>query len=117
LDISTDGGSSWTSSTALPASTASISEVACGSATTCFAAGFGTPNGAPLVTALTTNAGSSWTSATGPSGFDYPTNSFAEIGISCTSASICIIVGTGASGPIASVTTNDGGSWTSSPVG
>ena len=117
LDISTDGGSDWTSSAALPASTASISEVACGSATTCFATGFGTPNGSPLVTVMTTDAGTSWTSATGPSGFDYPSSSFGEIAVACTSASTCIIVGTGASGPISSVTTNSGGSWTSSPVG
>jgi hypothetical protein len=117
LDISTDGGSDWTSSTALPASTASISEVACGSATTCFATGFGTPNGARLVTVMTTNAGTSWTSATGPPGFDYPSSSFGEIAIACTSASTCIIVGTGASGPISSVSTNSGGSWTSTPVG
>jgi hypothetical protein len=117
LDISTDGGSDWTSSTALPASTASISQVACGSATTCFATGFGTTNGAPLVTVMTTNAGTSWTSVTGPSGFEYPSSSFGEIAMACTSASTCIIVGTGASGPISSVSTNSGGSWTSSPVG
>ena len=117
LDISTDGGSDWTSSTALPASTASISQVACGSSTTCFATGFATTNGAPLVTVMTTNAGTSWTSVTGPSGFVYPSSSFGQIAMACTSASTCIIVGTGRSGPISSVSTNSGGSWTSSPVG
>jgi hypothetical protein len=37
--------------------------------------------------------------------------------MACTSGSTCIIVGTGASGPISSVSTNSGGSWTSSPAG
>jgi hypothetical protein len=117
LDISTDGGSTWTSSTALPASTTTISQVACGSSTTCFATGFASTNGAPLVTAMTTNAGASWTSVTGPAGFRYPASSFGQIAMACTSASTCIIVGTGSSGPLASVSTNGGGSWTSSVVG
>jgi hypothetical protein len=117
LDISTDGGSNWTSSTALPASTASISEVACGSSTSCLATGFGATNGSPLVTVMTTNAGTSWTSVTGPSGFEFPSSSFGEIALACPAASTCIVVGTGASGPISAVTTNSGGSWTSSPVG
>jgi hypothetical protein len=117
LDISTDGGSSWTSSTALPASTASISLVACGSATTCLATGFNTTNKGPLITAITTDAGTSWTMVTGPSGFAYPSSSFGEIALACSSASTCVVVGTGASGPVSSVTTNGGGTWTSSTVG
>ena len=66
---------------------------------------------------MTTNAGTSWTSVTGPSGFVYPSSSFGQIAMACTSASTCIIVGTGRSGPISSVSTNSGGSWTSSPSG
>jgi hypothetical protein len=116
LDTSNNGGASWTSSSALPASTASISQVSCGSMTTCLAAGFGATNGAALVTASTTDGGGVWTTANGPSGFDYPSSSFGEIALACTTSSTCIVVGTGSSGPVVSITTDDGESWTSSTV-
>jgi hypothetical protein len=117
LDISTDGGASWQSSSALPASTASLRLVACGSTTTCLASGFGATSGAALVTVMTTDAGGLWTSVTGPSGFDYSSGNFGAIAMACTTASTCIIVGTGSSGPVSSVTTDDGGSWSPSTVG
>jgi hypothetical protein len=81
------------------------------------ATGFNTTNKGPLITATTTDAGTSWTMVNGPSGFAYRSSSFGEIALACGSASTCVVVGTGASGPVSSVTTNSGGDWTSSTVG
>jgi hypothetical protein len=118
LVISTNSGASWTdNSTALPASTATIRQVACGSATTCFATGYPQTVGDPLVTVMTTNAGTSWTAVTGPSGFAYTTVNFGAMDMACTSATTCIIVGTGTSGPISFVSANSGGTWSPSTVG
>jgi hypothetical protein len=117
LAISSDGGASWTSSTALPSSTASISQVACGSATVCFATGYSPTTGGPLVTAMTTNAGTTWGSVTGPTGFKFASSAFGPLAIACTSASTCIIVGTGTTKPVSSVTTDSGQFWAPSAVG
>jgi hypothetical protein len=117
LVISTDGGSSWTSSSALPASTATIRQVACGSATTCFVTGYPSSGSGPLVTLMTTDAGASWTSVTGPAGFAYTSSFFGALDMACTSATTCIIVGTGTSSPISFVTTNSGDTWTASTIG
>ena len=65
--------------------------------------------GQPLVTAMTTDGGNSWTSVTGPAGFAYTSSSFGAIAMACTSATTCVIVGTGASGPISFISSNSGG--------
>jgi hypothetical protein len=116
LVISTDGGSSWTNSTALPASTATIRQVACGSSTTCFVTGYPPSGDGPLLTLMSTNAGTSWTSVTGPAGFAYTSSFFGAMDLACMSATTCIIVGTGTNAPISFVTTNGGGTWAPSTI-
>ena len=121
LSVSSDGGAVWTpQGSDLPASTATIQDVSCGDSTDCMVVG-PSPQGSTgsLVIATTSDSGTSWTSLTGPTGFaTNPTNlsPLAFPAVSCPSGSHCVIVGGTSSGPLVSVTTNGGQSWSTATV-
>jgi BNR/Asp-box repeat len=103
--VTTDGGTSF-SAVALPASSASLFEVACSSATACVAGG-GTGSGALAPTYLaSTNGGTSWSYGTAPP--------FTGIsGLSCPTSATCVAVGRTAVGPAAAMTS--AGQWNLAP--
>jgi hypothetical protein len=115
--VSTDGGNTWTNeSTSLPASTATLQAISCAGTSSCVAVGPPESTGGPFVVAATTNGGTTWTGGgTGPSGLTYA-QSIPLLGISCSSATTCIVVAGNSTGPVAYTTTNDGQTWTKDTV-
>jgi hypothetical protein len=59
--------------------------------------------GGSFVVAATTNSGATWTGGTGPSGLTY-SQSIPLLGISCSSATTCIVVAGNSTGPVAYTT-------------
>jgi len=118
LALSTDSGSSFTVASAnLPASTATLQQISCGDASDCLAIGPPPSTGA-LVGSSTSNAGSSWTPYSGPSGQTYANSGLTQplLGIWCSSASACVLVGGDSSAADAFTTTNAGQNWNPSTV-
>ena len=115
--ISTNSGVSFTNdSSLLPSSTATLQQVSCGDATSCVAIGPPAQGQSTLTGASTTNAGTVWTSFTGPSGQSFQGLGQPLLGIVCTTASNCVLVAGTSSGPTAFVTTDAGQHWTDSTV-
>jgi hypothetical protein len=113
---SSDTGQTWVNiSASFPAASASIRDLSCPTATTCYA--LGSPG---LVGALTTDGGKTWAPIDGPAGVTPAVGGTADFGfgnLSCPSPSTCILVGYGATGPTAATTTNGAVSWTNASVG
>lgn len=116
--VSTDSGGSFTVESAnLPPSTATLQQVTCGDASDCLAIGPAASTG-PLVGASTSNAGTSWTPYSGPSGQTYasPYPTTPLLGVWCSSASACVLVGGNSAAANAFTTTNAGQTWNPSSV-
>jgi hypothetical protein len=116
LGVSTDQGQTWTDQAAdLPSGTGTIQTISCGSTTACMVVGPEPSNTGPLVVAVTGNSGTNWVAETGPSGFTNPPTASGNApypDVTCTSVSACFVVGTGSAGPVVSVTSDFGQTWT-----
>ena len=121
ISPTTNGGSSWSSSSIPSGSAALVQQVSCGvtsgsASSVCVAIGFKTLS-FPLEPSLlvSTDGGSSWTAPTLPSGIEMIQ------GVSCSTAEYCMAEGFPAPGAssanVVLIQTMDGGSsWTSVPV-
>ncbi len=100
--VSNDAGNTWNQAS-LPASTAGLQRLACGSGGACYAVGAVAKSQATAV-AVSSDGGLTWKIAPSPS----PMTGISSI--SCSGSS-CVAVGRGPQGPASAVTTN-GTSWT-----
>jgi hypothetical protein len=119
LVITTDDGDTWNDSSSFPASTAGSEQISCTTGDACGVAGFASPTPGHALFVGTTDAGASWSSPSGPTGFSNPGGPNAGnegMGIACPSSTTCVLVGYGGSGAAAAVTTNGGVTWTASSV-
>ncbi len=106
VEITSNGGISWTSVSSLQLGGASLG-IACPSVTVCYLAG--EINGGAGVIEKSSNGGLSWSSVTIPSGIEYLAS------ISCPSPNICYAAGsTGTTGVV--VGTSNGTTWTTQPI-
>ncbi len=95
--LSTDGGQSWHSK--VITRKGDLTRVTCPDTTTCLAAGFNSHSAAMYM--VTTDSGASWQLV--PS----PPDSFYMLGVSCTSATACVVVTQDVDGPAIAWTTDD----------
>jgi photosystem II stability/assembly factor-like uncharacterized protein len=122
LSASTDGGQTWSpESSNMPSGSLSILAVTCDGASSCLADGYPLNGNGPLVVAVTGNSGTSWSLRTGPTGFIQPVYNIAipfgpRPAAAATGPTSCLIVGSGASGAMASTTSDGGQTWLSSTV-
>ena len=117
LAVTTNSGTSFANqSSDLPASTATLQEISCGTASSCVAVGPSPTDGGDVIGVSTANSGTTWTPFTGPPGQDLAGLSPPLMGIACTSASDCVLVFGTFSSAVAYTTTNAGQNWTESAV-
>ncbi|HEY1652962.1 MAG TPA: sialidase family protein [Acidimicrobiales bacterium] len=122
LAVSSDAGSTWTNENAkLPASSASLQNVACWSATDCMAIGPDPATTGPIsiIGSLTTDTGGTFGTLFRPgtgSVFFSPRPTFPVLGFTCSASGTCIAVANTSSGPAAYTTSDGGQTWTASSV-
>jgi photosystem II stability/assembly factor-like uncharacterized protein len=106
--ITTDGGETWTNiASSFPPATATIRSISCPTSSTCYASGYVGDIGAS-----TSDGGQTWSSFNDPSNVTPSSGTdFASEDLSCGSASTCVMVGTGSSGPAAAYTTSGAATW------
>jgi photosystem II stability/assembly factor-like uncharacterized protein len=104
-----DGGTTWVS-VSLPASTAAVDQVTCGSDQACFVGGSSDQRGGTAAAfAKTSDGGSSWTAASPPAGMS------AIAGMACRDDGHCVAVGEDGGQAVTGSTTN-GSSWAETQV-
>lgn len=113
--VTDDGGASW-STWALPAAVAQATDLDCLGPASCVVAGPATAPGGGVtsVSEATTDAGVSWDAGSLPGGFEPRLRT----GLQCPSASVCVVVGSTASGevPAAAFSSDGGRTWSTASL-
>ena len=114
VEVTMDGGATWTEAAALPSRLVSTTRLACTDATTCTLLGLDGSGGSSLIE--TSDGGQTWSVNPGPSG----ASAYSEIaGLSCSGTADCV---TALADPVngsqaAAFSTTDGGeAWSESPL-
>jgi hypothetical protein len=125
--ISTDDGATWSSNVAvLPMGTGTAQVVSCVTGL-CGIAGPSTivnpVQPVPALFTASTNGGTTWSTPSGPTGFNSPSVPIGAplIGVACSSSTTCVLAGMSTvaqftQGASAEFSTNGGQTWTSSSV-
>jgi large repetitive protein len=103
----TDDGQTWANiSSSFPSGSDTIRSITCPTSETCYAAGYVGGTGAS-----TNNGGGTWSPFNDPSNVTPASLPGSAEELSCASASTCVMVGAGSSGPTAAFTTDGAAVW------